>query len=134
MRRLSILGGAAVFAAGALASIPAVLGLAGNPSFSQQVPVRPPEHARVLELHQSQPTHAVSSAAARAVADRKAPSTARAADDRSAGLDDRPAHPRDSSGIPHRSREAEPGDDRGSDRSLGRDRHGRGGHHSGEDG
>lgn len=61
MKRRTILGGAAVACAAALASIPAVLGLAGNPSFSQQVPVRPPQHARVLVLHDSEAPRAVPS-------------------------------------------------------------------------
>jgi hypothetical protein len=50
MKRPPLIGVAAVVAAGALAAAPAVLGLAGNRSFSEQLPVRPPAHARVLDL------------------------------------------------------------------------------------
>src|SRR5690242_2628141 len=51
MNRMPVFGVMAVVAAGALAAVPAVLGLAGNRSFSHEVPVRAPEHARVLLLH-----------------------------------------------------------------------------------
>jgi hypothetical protein len=103
-------------AAGALASVPAVLGLAGNPSFSQQVPVRPPEHARVLQLHHAQPSAAIPSATARAVTITTASPTARTGSD---------------------GQEAEPGDDRGRDRNRDGDRRGgddNGRHYAEDDG
>jgi hypothetical protein len=94
MKRLPFVGGAAVVAAGALASIPAVLGLAGNPSFSQQVPVRAPQHARVVVLQDSE--------APRSVPPLSVPTPSQ----------DRSARPGSGAVMPHDSREVEPGDDR----------------------
>jgi hypothetical protein len=47
--------GAAVFAASGLALMPAVLGLAGNDSFNQRLPVRAPAHASLI-VHESRPS------------------------------------------------------------------------------
>ncbi|HEY3088793.1 MAG TPA: hypothetical protein VGJ59_12095 [Jatrophihabitantaceae bacterium] len=48
MKRLLIYSAAA--AAIAAAGIPAVAGLAGNPSFSHKLPVRPPSQAQLVEF------------------------------------------------------------------------------------
>ncbi|HEV7206340.1 MAG TPA: hypothetical protein VGN18_17170 [Jatrophihabitans sp.] len=49
MNRLLVLGGSLV-AAAAVAALPAVIGLSGNPSFSHQLPVHVPSQARAVEL------------------------------------------------------------------------------------
>jgi hypothetical protein len=61
MKRLLIYSAAA--AAIAAAGIPAVAGLAGNPSFSHKLPVRPPSQAQLVEfddhgqaVHSTRPT------------------------------------------------------------------------------
>jgi hypothetical protein len=129
MKRLPIVGGAAVVAAGALAAIPAVLGLAGNPSFSQQVPVRPPQHARVLVLSSSHAPRAVPRAATPTVTSVTPTPTVHSVDS-----DDRsPASARRS--VPaDRVRELEPADDRGRNRDGEDEGHRRGGRHAAQDG
>lgn len=131
MKRLPIVGGAAVVAAGALAAIPAVLGLAGNPSFSQQVPVRPPQHARVLVLSQSHAPRVVASSATptptpTAVA--PMPSV------HSSVPDDRFPASASRTEAAEPTRHLEPADDRGRNREGDDDMHRRGGRHGGQDG
>lgn len=49
MRRLVLIF-TAFLAAGGIAAVPAIVGIAGNPSFSHQIPVRVPTHARPVHL------------------------------------------------------------------------------------
>lgn len=51
MNRLPLFLAAGV--AAAAAATPAIIGLAGNPSFSEQLPVRVPAHASVASFHDS---------------------------------------------------------------------------------
>ena len=53
MKRLFIFSLAA--AATVAAALPAVAGLAGNPSFSHKLPVNAPSHARVVEFEHGRP-------------------------------------------------------------------------------
>jgi hypothetical protein len=80
---------AAVLAAGGLALVPAMLGLAGNDSFSQRLPVRAPAHASLVVDSSAAPSPAVIRA----------------------NSPQRPEAPRSDD-----RREREPGDDRGGDR------------------
>jgi hypothetical protein len=97
-----LLIGAAVIAAGGIAATPAVAGLAGNSSFSHQIPVRVPSQANAPQLVDDHRPAAVPSASA----------TSRhvePGDDR--GGASRTPEPGDDRGGA--SRHVEPGDDRG---------------------
>jgi hypothetical protein len=99
MKRLALIA-AGVIVAGGVAATPAVAGLAGNPSFSHEIPVPPPSAAKTPLFADD---HARDGATAPASA------IARPADDH--GGITRPAEPGDDQGglAPH----AEPGDDHG---------------------
>lgn len=103
MKRL-LLVLAAIVAAGGIAAAPAVAGLAGNPSFSHQIPVPAPSKAKQPQFadDHGHDGAAVVSAPATGPAPSRAPE-AEPGDDRG-GI------------TPH----AEPGDDRGGDHHDGR--------------
>ncbi len=97
MKRLALIA-AGVIVAGGVAATPAVAGLAGNPSFSHEIPVRVPSAAKTPRFADDRSRDGAT-----------APATARPTDDHG-GLT-RPAEPGDDRGglTPH----AEPGDDHG---------------------
>lgn len=120
MKRLVlIIAGVAV--AGGLAATPAVAGLAGNPSFSHEIPVPAPSAAKT-------PVFADDHSRDNGRDDGTAPASATAepGDDRGASAEAEPAD--DHGGItPH----AEPGDDRGGATSAPEPGDDRGGHRGG---
>src|SRR4051812_50123648 len=96
MNRLFLLTAAALTAPG-LAAAPAVAGLAHNPSFSHQLPVRAPSGAQAVELGDDSALTVPSSTAS-----------------------SRPTPTASPSATPSRSRTAEPGDDHGGGRTRRR--------------
>jgi hypothetical protein len=104
VKKLLLIGAAAIVAGG-IATTPAVAGLAGNSSFSRQIPVQVPSQAsppQLVDEHGS------------ASDDRPTPSASRhlePGDDRGAS---RTSEPGDDRGT---SRTSEPGDDRGAGRT-----------------
>jgi hypothetical protein len=110
MNRLLLLTATALTATG-LAAAPAVAGLAHNPSFSHQLPVRAPSDAQTVEVgDDSAPTVHLSPSSSQPnqAARRTAPPSA------------------SPTAIPSRSRTPEPGDDRGGASSEPGDDHGGG--------
>jgi hypothetical protein len=137
MKRLLLIA-VSFLAAAAAAVVPAVIGLAGNPSFSHQLPVRVPSQARSGPAVFTDDTLGGGSARRAGHRDDRghARRHAEAGDDRNR----RAAEPRDDRGR----RSPEPGDDRGrrgDERQLREDRaghhdadRGRSEHHGHEDG
>jgi hypothetical protein len=106
MKRLVLITASALVAGG-VAAAPAVAGLAGNPSFSHQIPVRVPSQVRTPQLVDDHSRDARPSPTA--THSHSATRHAEPGDDR--GGETRHAEPGDDRGGP--SRGAEPGDDRG---------------------
>jgi hypothetical protein len=118
MKRLVLIS-ASVLAAGGIAATPAVAGLAGNPSFSHQIPVRVPSQAqspRLVDDHggdvRSTPTaiHKSTSRHAEPGDDRGGASRSAEPGDDRGGLSSHAEQGDDRGGS---SRAAEPGDDSG---------------------
>jgi hypothetical protein len=101
MKRPLLITAVAV-AAGAIAAAPAIAGLAGNPSFSQQIPVRVPSQAQLVQAAEQEPSRTPSSSAVPTRSMTPEP-----------GDRQRTAHPEPGDDRGRGSSHAEPGDDRG---------------------
>ncbi len=124
---------AAAGAAALAAATPAVLGLVGNPSFSQKLPVHVPSQAQLVAFddHGRAVTTKMPSRPATAVA--PVPSSGRTTepgDDNGGTRTTRTPEPGDDNGGTRTTRAPEPGDDNGGGRHGGQttagDDHGRG--------
>jgi hypothetical protein len=109
----------AVAAAGCVAAVPAVAGLAGNPSFSHQVPVRVPSQAQVVQFD----GHGTVVGLAAATSSSPTSRHAEPGDDRGGLRTTTSVQPTDDNDVDSpaatstTSPEPEPGDDRGADDS-----------------
>jgi hypothetical protein len=106
MKRLLIFSAAA--AATVTTAVPAVAGLAGNPSFSHKLPVKVPSQAKVVEFEDGRPASTLEPRHSRGPA--AVPRTSEPGDD-NGGVTRNPEPSDDNGGL---TRHVEPGDDRGS--------------------
>jgi hypothetical protein len=112
MKRVLIFSAAA--AAAIAAAVPAVAGLAGNPSFSHKLPVHVPSQAQVVGFDDH--GHAVSTGAASTHASTPSRSP-EPGDDNGGARTSRAPEPGDDNGGARTSRAPEPGDDNGGTRT-----------------
>jgi hypothetical protein len=105
-----LLIGAAVIAAGGIAATPAVAGLAGNSSFSHQIPVRVPSQARAPQLVDD---HHGGRGSTPVPATHTRSGEPEPGDDRGGLRSSSEPEPGDDRGGPRSTSEPEPGDDRG---------------------